>query len=48
MLLDFNYRYVNLGDAVSGPTLANFGNQPIHYDNIDANEIRIGLRYMLN
>ena len=47
-LLDFNWRYVNLGDAVSGPTLAGLGNQRIHYDNIDANEIRIGLRYLLN
>jgi opacity protein-like surface antigen len=47
-LLDVNYRYVNLGDAVSGPTLPQFGNQPIHYDNIHANEFRVGLRYLIN
>jgi len=45
-LLDLNYRYVNLGDAISGPTT--FGGQPIHYDNISAQEIRLGFRYMIN
>jgi opacity protein-like surface antigen len=48
MLFDVNYRYVNLGDAVSGATLPQFGNQPIHYDNIHANEVRVGLRYLIN
>ena len=47
-LLDLNYRYVSLGDAASGPTLPVFGNKPLHYDNIDANEIRVGLRYTIN
>jgi opacity protein-like surface antigen len=48
MLFDLNYRYVNLGDAVSGATSPIFGNKPLHYDNIDANEIRVGIRYLLN
>ena len=48
ILFDVNYRYVNLGNAVSGATLPQFGNQPIHYDNIHANELRVGLRYMIN
>jgi opacity protein-like surface antigen len=47
-LVDVNYRYVNLGDAVSGATLPQYGNQPIHYDNIHANELRVGLRYLIN
>jgi opacity protein-like surface antigen len=46
--IDLNYRYVNLGDAISAPTSPVFRNQPLHYDNIDASEVRIGLRYLLN
>ncbi len=47
-LIDVNYRYVNLGDAESPilPTLTQ--TQPIHYDNITAQEVRIGLRYLIN
>src|SRR5262249_14341199 len=45
---DVNSRSVNLGEAVSGPTSPLFNTQRIHYDNIDANEIRVGLRYLLN
>jgi len=44
--LDVNYRYLHLGDAISGPTT--FGGEPIHYDNIHASEFRVGLRWMLN
>ena len=47
-LIDANYRYVDMGDAVSGKTLSSFKNKPIHYDNIDAQELRIGLRYLIN
>jgi opacity protein-like surface antigen len=47
-LFDLNYRFVDLGSTISGPTLANFNNQPIHYDNIYANELRVGLRYLIN
>jgi len=47
-LIDANYRFVDLGKAVSGPTSANFNNAPIHYDNIFANEFRIGVRYLIN
>jgi opacity protein-like surface antigen len=43
--LDVNYRYLNLGKAVSGITSAASGTQPIHYDDLAASEIRVGLRY---
>jgi opacity protein-like surface antigen len=47
-LVDVNYRYLNLGDAASGPTSPVFGNQAIKYDNIDAHEVRVGFRYLIN
>lgn len=47
-LIDASYRYVGMGDAVSGKTLSSFKNKPIHYDNIDAQELRVGLRYLIN
>lgn len=43
MLLDLNYRYVNLGDAQTGDV----NGEPIEINNIDAHEVRVGLRYML-
>lgn len=42
--IDFNYRYLNLGDAQSGFINAG-GGGTINYDNISANEFRVGLRY---
>jgi opacity protein-like surface antigen len=47
-LVDLSYRYVDLGDAKSGKTLPAFGNQHIKYDDISAQEVRIGFRYLLN
>jgi opacity protein-like surface antigen len=47
-LVDVNYRYLNLGDAQSAVTTAISGTQPIHYDNISAQEVRIGFRYLIN
>jgi opacity protein-like surface antigen len=47
-LIDLNWRYVDLGNAKSGSTGPAFGNQKIHYNNISANEIRLGFRYLLN
>ncbi len=44
MSVDLNYRYLNLGNAVSGYIPAG-GGGTINYDNISANEIRLGLRY---
>lgn len=44
-LFDLNYRYVHLGNAVSGSTTDGV---PIKYDNINASEIRFGVRYMIN
>ena len=29
-------------------TPANFGGKPIRYDNINASEIRVGVRYLIN
>lgn len=47
-LVDVNYRYINLGNAVSPVLPVLDGTQPIRYDNINAQEVRIGLRYLLN
>ncbi|KAB2874861.1 MAG: porin family protein [Bauldia sp.] len=47
-LIDLNYRYIDLGKAVSGKTLPQFGNRRIEYDDITAQEIRLGFRYLLN
>ncbi len=41
--LDFNYRYAHLGNAQSGPT--SLGGAPIQYNNINAHEFRVGVRY---
>ncbi len=43
--LDFNYRYLHLGDAKSGPTSQQ--RQPINYDGLAAHEFRVGLRYYI-
>ena len=45
LALDIGYRYLNLGDAVSAPITAGGGTAPIEYNNIDAHEIRAGVRY---
>ena len=45
--LDVNYRYAHLGSAISAPTAPIFGNEAIHYDNINAHELRVGLRYAI-
>jgi opacity protein-like surface antigen len=47
-LLDVNYRYLDLGDAKSGTIPLMSMTQPIQYDGITAQEIRIGFRYMLH
>jgi len=47
-LIDVNYRYVNLGDAESAIIPALQGTEPVRYDNITAQEVRVGLRYMIN
>ncbi|WP_181706664.1 outer membrane protein [Chthonobacter rhizosphaerae] len=45
MLIDFNYRYLHLGDAKSD-TIPTF-TQSIEYEDIAAHEFRVGLRYNL-
>ncbi|MFO1185300.1 MAG: outer membrane protein [Bauldia sp.] len=47
-LIDLNYRYVHLGDVESPILAAGAGTEPVRYDNITAQEIRIGVRYLLN
>ncbi|MCC6984735.1 MAG: porin family protein [Bauldia sp.] len=47
LALDMNYRYVHLGDAQSAVIPILSGTQRIHYDDISAHEIRVGLRYMI-
>ncbi|BBE74087.1 outer membrane protein [Oharaeibacter diazotrophicus] len=46
--VDLGYRYLNLGDAQSGVITAGDGTTTrIDYKNIDAHEVRLGLRYNL-
>lgn len=47
-LLDINYRYLDLGKAVSGKTLSQFNNKRLEYDDITAQEVRVGFRWLLN
>ena len=45
-VLDFGYRYIDLGSAQSGTQdVANFNNPKLVIDDIHAHEIKIGLRY---
>ncbi len=46
--LDVGYRYLNLGDAQSGK-IENAAGETTHidYKDIDAHEVRVGLRYNL-
>ncbi|WP_026792687.1 outer membrane protein [Pleomorphomonas oryzae] len=48
--LDLGYRYLNLGDAQTGSVTANPGGAVTHinYEDIQAHEVRLGLRYYLN
>ena len=45
-LVDVNYRFLSLGDAKSGKISAD--NKRVQYNDIFANELRVGLRYMIN
>jgi opacity protein-like surface antigen len=45
--LDLNYRYLNLGSAESDTIDAGAGDGKFHYDNLQAHEIRLGLRYTI-
>lgn len=45
MIVDLNYRYVHLGTALAYTNLN--GNTPIVYDNINAHEFRVGLRFLM-
>jgi opacity protein-like surface antigen len=42
-IVDLNYRYVHLGNAIAWTTLG--GGTPINYDNINAHEFRVGIRF---
>lgn len=46
--VDFNYRFLHLGNAQSGIVTALAGTNPIEYKNIRAHEFRIGFRYNLH
>lgn len=45
--VDVGYRYINLGDAQSGIISNDSESTRIDYKNIDAHEVRVGLRYTL-
>ncbi len=45
-ILDFGYRYIDMGKAESGRVdSAGFVNPAVKFDNIDAHEFKLGLRY---
>ncbi len=45
-ILDFGYRYINMGDAKSGRVdTAGFVNPAVEIDDIDAHEFKVGMRY---
>jgi opacity protein-like surface antigen len=46
--IDLNYRYVDLGSAKSGRTQPAYNDKPIVYDGINAQEVRLGFRYLLD
>ena len=47
LLVDVSYRYLKLGDAVSGPEPPAY-TTPNNLRDLSAQEIRIGLRWMLD
>lgn len=47
-ILDVNYRYAHLGSGVSGDVTVAAGTAPVTYDNLTAQEIRFGIRYLIN
>lgn len=49
--MEFAYRYINLGDARSGPIytyLGTFGAPPERFRDIDSHDFKVGVRWMLN
>jgi opacity protein-like surface antigen len=50
--LEFSYRYVDLGDGITGDivtyTGANAVNNPMHFKDITSHDFRLGLRWMLD
>jgi opacity protein-like surface antigen len=52
LTLEFAYRYVSLGDAVSGDiktfTGVNNVNNPLHFNNITSHDLKFGVRWLLD
>jgi len=52
LTLELAYRYINLGDGVTGDIVAGDGtnnvNNPMHFKNITSNDVKIGLRWYLD
>jgi opacity protein-like surface antigen len=52
LTLEFAYRYVSLGDAVSGDiktfTGVNNINNPLHFNNITSHDLKFGVRWLLD
>jgi opacity protein-like surface antigen len=50
--VELAYRYLNLGDAVSGDIIAYDGtntvNNPMHFKNIDSHDVKLGVRWHFN
>jgi len=52
MAIDFGYRYIDLGDATTGPTRAfdgSFGNGgPFTFNHITSHDLKLGVRWLLD
>ena len=50
--IEFAYRYVDLGDALSGDLITYLGqntvNNPMHFRNITSHDFKFGVRWLLD
>lgn len=48
LIIDAGYRYLNLGDGKTKKASGFNGNKPVKFDDLQAHEFRVGVRYMLD
>ncbi len=48
MMVDFNYRYLSIGDGRTGNIPIGTGRNPVRFDDLAAHEFRVGFRYMID
>jgi opacity protein-like surface antigen len=50
--VELSYRYISLGDAMSGDTITYLGQNsvynPMHFKDITSHDLRLGLRWLLD